>query len=182
MASWASTTEASGFDAEQYAHGAIDSRSASRSGSSIGNSYGTTTTNPSWDVFGLFPQTTSGGNSAQSISGYSVVGINAAKVPEMRTAIREAVSRLQTHIDGIDEYTNSTMAFKSDEIKTAVENYVLTVKEYCKALISDLLAFSDKLETVHQAWLNSTSKFASDSIEGSKGSLSDNSTYYTEQF
>lgn len=184
MASWASTTEASGFDAEQYAQGAMDSRSAARSGSNVSTGYGTTTTRPSWDVFGTgwFDQTTPGGNTAQSLSGYSVVGINAAKVPDMREAIRTAVSNLQGHIDGIEEHTNSSMAFKSEEVKSAVENYVLSVKEYCKALISDLLAFSDKLETVHQAWLSSTSKYASESIEGSKGSLSDNTTYYTEQY
>lgn len=178
MASWASTTDASGFDAEQYAQGAMDSRSAARSGSNVSTGYGTT--KPRWDIMGLFER--NGGNTAQSLSGYSVVGINAAKVPEMREAIRTAVSNLQGHIDGIEEHTNSSMAFKSDEVKTAVENYVLSVKEYCKALISDLLAFSDKLETVHQAWLSSTSKYASESIEGSKGSLSDNTTYYTEQY
>ena len=184
MASWASTTEASGFDAEQYATTAMDSRSAARSGSNVSTGYGTTTTRPGWDIFGtgLFDKTTPGGQTAQSLSGYSVVGINAAKVPEMREVIRTAVSNLQGHIDGIEEHTNSSMAFKSEEVKAAVENYVLSVKEYCKALISDLLAFSDKLETVHQAWLSSTSKYASESIEGSKGSLSDNTTYYTEQY
>lgn len=184
MATWASTTQASSFDAEQYATNAMSSRGAARSGSNVSNAFGSTTTRPGWDIFntGLFDKTTPGGNTAQSLSGYSVVGINAAKIPDMREAIRTAVSNLQGHIDGIEAHTSSSMAFRSEDVKTAVENYVVSVKEYCKALISDLLAFSDKLQTVHDAWIGSTSTYAADSIEGSKGSLSDNTTYYTEQF
>ena len=182
MATWASTTQASSFDAEQYATNAMSSRGAARSGSNVSNAFGSTTTRPGWDVLGLFEKTTPGGNTAQSLAGYSVVGINAAKIPEMREAIRTAVSNLQGHIDGIEAHTSSSMAFRSEDVKTAVENYVVSVKEYCKALISDLLAFSDKLQTVHDAWIGSTSTYAADSIEGSKGSLSDNTTYYTEQF
>ena len=172
MATWASTTQTSSFDAEQYARNAIESRSSARSGSSVAGNYGQKS------FFGF----KYGGQTAQSLSGYSVVGINAEKIPEMREAIRTAVSALQAHIDGIEAHTNSSMDFKSEDIKVAVEGYVVSVKEYCKALISDLLAFSDKLQTVHDAWLGSTSTFAADSIEGSKGTLADNTTYYTEQF
>ena len=156
---WASTTVSSGFNAEQYAQTAMDTRDSYRSGAdvSLGSIFGT------------------------ALSEYSVVGINASKVPEMREAIRTAVTNIQNHIDGIEAETNSTNAFRSEEIRVAVEQYVLAVKDYCKALISDLLAFSDKLESVHQSWLQSTQSFASDSIDSSKSNVSSSATYYTEQ-
>lgn len=166
---WASTTVASGFDAEQYAQTAMDSRQASRSG--IGSGRGNSNT---WWPFDKV-------DGYQGLSEYSVVGINVSKVPDMREAIRSAVANIQNHIDGIEEETNSSNAFRSEEIKTAVEQYVLAVKDYCKALISDLLAFSDKLESVHQAWLQSTQSYASESIDSSKSNVSSSATYYTEQ-
>lgn len=172
MATWASTTQTSSFDAEQFARNSIESRHSSRSFASVSEDFGQKS----------FLGIQYGGQSAQSLSGYSVVGINAEKIPEMREAIRTAVSALQGHIDGIEAHTNSSMAFKSEDVKVAVENYVVAVKDYCKALISDLLAFSDKLQTVHDAWIGSTSTYATDSIEGSKGTLTDNANYYTEKF
>ena len=71
MATWASTTQASSFDAEQYATNAMSSRGAARSGSNVSNAFGSTTTRPGWDVLGLFEKTTPGGNTAQSLAGYS---------------------------------------------------------------------------------------------------------------
>ena len=155
---WASTTQASEIDASSYAQTAMDTRDSYRSGIDL-----------------------SGGLDAFWFSEYSVVGINAAKVPEMREAIRNAVSNIQSHIDGIEAETNTANAFKSDEIKAAVEKYVLAVKDYAKALTSNLLAFSDKLESVHQAWLTSTQTFASESIDASTTNVSSSATYYTEQ-
>lgn len=173
MANWGSTTVNSTFDANTAARTAMDTRSASRSGASV-TMHGAT--NGLWGTgLGANP-----GQSSQSMSGLDVVGINATKVPEMREQIRSSVQALQTYLDGIDAETNSAAAFRSDEVKTAVENYVLSVKDYSKALISDLLAFSDKLQSVRDAWEQSTSSFANDSVSTSTSQMKDASTYYTE--
>ncbi len=162
MANWEATTQTSSFDASLAAHTAIDTRSSTRSASSASGGY-----NP-------------GGFLGWGRSEFSIVGIDANKVPEMREQIRSSVQSIQSHLDGIEAQTNSTNAFRSEEIKVAVEKYVESVKEYSKALISDLLAFSDKLQEVREAWEKSTQSFASDSVNSSATGMSDATTYYTE--
>ena len=98
----------------------------------------------------------------------------------MREQIRSSIQSIQAHLDGIESQTNSANAFRSEEIKVAVEKYVDSVKEYSKALISDLLAFSDKLQEVREAWEQSTQSFASDSINSSVTGMADATTFYTE--
>lgn len=173
MATWGSTTQNSSFDAQTVAQSTMDARSASRTGADINSGYGAT----SGGLFGIGARA---GQSAQSLSGYSIVGIDANKIPEMRAQIRDSVQALQAHLDGIEAETNSTNAFRSEEIKSAVEQYVLSVKEYSKALISDLLAFSDKLQDVKNAWEQSTSSFATDSVNPATSAMNDATSYYTE--
>lgn len=162
MANWEATTQASSFDAQAAARTAMDSRNSTRSSSNASGGY-----NPG----GLF---------GWGKSEFSIVGIDANRVPEMREQIRSSVQAIQNHLDGIESQTNSSNAFRSEEIKAAVEKYVDAVKEYSKALISDLLAFSDKLQEVREAWEQSTQNFAADSVNSSVTGMSDSTTYYTE--
>ena len=150
MANWEATTQATAIDTSAATVATTSAREATRSASSVGG------------------------------GGFSIVGIDANRVPEMREQIRNSVNAIQTHLDGIEAQTNSSNAFRSEEVKQAVENYVNSVKDYCKALISDLLAFSDKLQEVREAWERSTQNFASDSINASNESLAGAATYYKE--
>ena len=173
MATWDATTSNSTFDANIAAQTAMDARSASRSGAAINSSFGAT----KGGIFGIGAKA---GQTAQSMGGYSIVGIDANRIPEMRDQIRNSVQAIQSHLDGIEAETNSSNAFRSDDIKNAVQQYVLSVKEYSKALISDLLAFSDKLQDVRNAWEQSTASYASESIGASTTGMKDSATYYTE--
>ena len=98
------------------------------------------------------------GTSFLSKAGYNVVGLNVSAVPSMRAAIRTYVEGIQSRITAIDALADSESAFKSDDksVENAVTEYVENVKEYCNNLISDLLAFSDKLADVSKAWTQFT--------------------------
>lgn len=180
MGNWEARTKNSGFDANAAGTGAMSARDAQRSGANVNSSFGyqpgVTWYNPfTWGNQGVDGQT------AQSMGGYSIVGIDATKVDGMRNQIRTSVTAVQNYLDGIDATVDAAAAFRSEEIVTAVQGYVNSVKEYSKALISDLLAFSDKLQDVKEAWEASSQSFASDSIDTNTSSMSDATTYYTEQ-
>ncbi len=160
MANWEATQTVSEFDAKQAAQAAMDGRAATRTAADGGG------------ILGSLGSLFGGG-------GLDVVGINAAKVPTMREAIRTSVSNLQAKIGEIDANADASGAYKSEEIQQAVVSYVESVKSYCSALISDLLAFSDKLADVENAWKTSSANFAGN-ISSSTSGLSDNSTVYTE--
>lgn len=110
---------------------------------------------------------------------YSVVGINAGKVNQMRDAIRTYVKDIQAHLDGIDATTNSSNAFRGDEIKAAVTSYIEKVKEYSKNLTSYLLTFSDKLKDVADQWQAYNESMANN-VQNARSSFGDNGAY-TEQ-
>lgn len=113
-----------------------------------------------------------------SASQYSVVGIDATKIDGMRSAIRDYVQAIESHLDGIEPLANANNAYKSDEVQKAVQEYVQKVKDYCKNLTSQLLAFSDKLGDVKNSWEKATSEMSS-AIGGASGSF-EAGTKYTE--
>lgn len=158
--SWQSTVQgAENFSVEEQTNKRIDSRGERGTGSG------------GW--FGL----------GATDFGSDIVGINATKVPEMQSQIRDSVTALQNKINEIDAAADQDKAFRSDDIQTAVKEYIEKVKEYCNALISDLNAFNDKLQVVREAWEKSSQSFASDQITADKNSsFSDNTTQYQEQF
>lgn len=177
MANWEATTQGSGFDANAAGTSAMATRGAQRSAASVGSGYGyQEATGALWWATPEVP-----GQTAQSMGGYSIVGIDATKVEPMREQIRTSVANIQGYLDGIEATANAANAFRSEEIVAAVQRYVDSVKEYSKALVSDLLAFSDKLKDVQEAWEASSQTFASDSINTTATSMSDATTYYTEQ-
>lgn len=159
--SWQSTVQgAENFSVEEQINKRIDSRGQRGTGENGG-------------LFGL------GGIDF----GSNIVGINATKVPEMQSQIRDSVTALQNRINEIDAAADQDRAFRSEDIQTAVREYIEKVKEYCNALISDLNAFNDKLQVVREAWEKSSQSFASDQITADKNSsFSDNTTQYQEQF
>lgn len=163
MADWRQNAQQTGFDASQYTETMTSTRNAQRSGSGLSSGF-----------LGI------GGNTASS--SYSVVGINTNEIPNMRLAIRNYVQRIQDHLDTINTTTDPTVALKGTGIETAVQEYIVSVAKYCKALSSQLLAFSDKLAKVQEAWETSDMNVSS-SVRGSADEVASTSSQtYTEQF
>lgn len=108
------------------------------------------------------------------ISNESVVGINVAYVDQMRDAIRNYVEKIKTHLEGIEPLADANNAFKNDEMQRAVQNYIGIVQDYCVNLTSQLLAFSDKLGDVKNAY-KSTMESLAEQIDNNTGSFATNS-------
>lgn len=111
-------------------------------------------------------------------SEYSVVGINVNGIANMRTAIRNYVSEIETHIGNIEAAANANNAYRSEDVQNAVSIYIEKVKSYCINLVSQLLAFSDQLEEVKAAYMAKMSNISSN-INGRTTSFSEG-TKYTE--
>ena len=86
------------------------------------------------------------------IKEYDVVGLNVGQVENMRDAIRDYVTAIQTHLNGINALADANNAFKHTDVQGAMEKYIDTVKSYCMNLVSQLLAFSDKLGDVKNTY------------------------------
>lgn len=162
MASFMNEASQSSFDAQSYANGVTTSREKTRSGSGLSNGF-----------FGI------GGNVASS--SYDVVGIDTKQIPDMQKAINTYVNEVQEHLSQVKVTTEPSVALKGTEMEIAVKEYVAKVVEYCNALCSNLLAFSDKLYKVQQAWENSDANM-SKTINGGAGELNSASQTYTEQY
>lgn len=170
---WDETIKTSDFDEQASAATRTTTRSGGREGAPTGGIFSSgfeNGNNPGW-----FQSTFMGATS------YDVVGISADKIPEMRDAIRAEVQGIHTYLDGITVDTDADGAYKSEEVQRAVQAYIAKVKEYSKALTSDLLAFSDKLQDVYDAWKLSTDTFATDSIDPSTSQFDSVTDQYVEQ-
>lgn len=154
MANWMNGVSESTFNAKSFSDSQISDREGTREASNVGG--------------GWF------GNGRA----YSVVGIDANRIDGMRSAIRDYVQAIEGHLDGIEPLANANNAYKSEEVQRAVQEYVQKVKDYCKNLTSQLLAFSDKLGDVKSSWERATSEMSS-TIGGASGSF-DAGTKYTE--
>lgn len=135
----------SDFDAKGYTTGVSDSRSANRATSKVDLTPGS----------------------------YSVVGMKVSSVPAMQDAIENYVKAIKDHLDGIntDVAEDANKFVKSTEVRTALDNYITSVKQYCMVLASQLIAFNDKLSDVANAWIQS-SKNVSDTLNTESTKLS----------
>lgn len=156
---WETTATTSDFNAKEYATNQIDGRSGQRAGSAGGYNGG-----------GIF------GWGAQS---YSIVGMDASKIPTVRQSIENYVQGIEDHVSQIDAKANADGAYKGEEVQAAVSTYVETVKEYCINLCSQLRAFSDKLADAQTAWETATGNIAG-TVETSNSSF-EKGTRYTSQ-
>lgn len=191
---WNATTEASTLDAASFSTTAMGNRNSSRSGAAITSNYGA-----GWEG----PFSYNSGSTAQEFGGYSIVGISVARVPIMRQKIESEVERIQNYLNGIGQNTegdngtnvvlgttqdasgnivDATIAIKSPDMVKAINGYIESVKTYAKALLSNLLAFADKLQEVRNVWESSTQNFATSTIGSSTTSMADNSTFYQQQY
>lgn len=117
-----------------------------------------------------------GGAKTGWFSSYSVVGIQASEIPNMRDAIRNYVNGITTHLDNIEPLATADNAFKNEEVQTAVQTYIAAVKKYCMNLTTQLLAFSDKLQEVYEKYEENMRTMAGN-IGDSTSSLNTGTTY-----
>lgn len=112
--------------------------------------------------------------------GYDIVGIKATEVPKMREAINDYVNNVATYLDSAIDTSKAQAktAFRGSEAEEAVKAYLDKVKDYVNNLVSQLLAFSDKLADIGNAWIDAQQKIASN-VNASKGAFSEG-TKYTE--
>lgn len=163
MANWTQGAVQATFDAKAYASDLASTRSGQRSGSGVSNGF-----------LGI------GGNASNN--GYSVVGINVNEIPNMRTAIRNYVETVQNKLNELNVIASSEEAMKGAGIQEAIKEYVRSVSDYCQSLTSQLLAFSDKLVKVQEAWENSDANISSSVSSSAAETSSTAKTSYTEQF
>lgn len=111
---------------------------------------------------------------------YSVVGINVSHIPVMRDKIGTYVKDIQDYLDQIDPLAEASKAFKSETVQEAVQKYITKVKDYCVNLTSQLLAFSDKLADVRDAYEQSMGNLADD-INSQNSAFSEGTRYTTQK-
>lgn len=112
----------------------------------------------------------------------SVVGINVSEVENIIAVIQRYCDDLKAYIDGLDPTADALGAFQAGEEKTSspfyanLENYMNDVKLYCSNLISNLLAFADKLADVRNQWKAFTESAAAN-IGSAAGSYATGGAY-----
>lgn len=114
------------------------------------------------------------------LRGSSVIGINANEIPNMRNAIREYVTALETHLEKVKTDADTSGAFRG-EYADAVKIYVAAIAEACKCVTSQLLAFSDQLKEVSDAYAASDQAL-SQRIKDTAASTSEQFTRYQEKY
>lgn len=125
------------------------------------------------------PGVSIGGNTMSGVNhdlGSSIVGMNINGVGDVRNAIDNYCSDIETYLRNLDPTANSDVAFKSDEVKAALANYMEQVSAYCMNLVSQLRAFSDKIADARNQWQAATGQMA-DKIGQNSGSFSTGSQY-----
>lgn len=134
------------------------------------------------DKAGNFWESLVGGASAQVqglLNGSTVVGINVNEIPNMRQAIRDYVTEIENHLEQVKINADTTQAFKG-EYAVAIREYVAAISEACKCVTSNLLAFSDKLVDVQEAYQAQDETMKS-TIAGSASDVESSFSRYQEQ-
>lgn len=114
-----------------------------------------------------------------ALNGTTVVGINANEITNMRNAIRNYVSNLENHLDQVNQQAETNQAFKGDYAQ-AIRDYVAAICEACKCVTSNLLAFSDQLVGIQEAYAASDQSLKS-AIGSSAGDVQSSFTKYQEK-
>lgn len=90
--------------------------------------------------------------SADALVNGDVIGLNVDKIPSMRESIRNYINNVNAHLEQLNTTASTANAFKG-EYAAAVTSFVEAVSQACKAFVSQLLEFSDKLEIVRQKYV-----------------------------
>lgn len=127
-----------------------------------------------------FSEISSNGSSniIDTLGRYNIVGININAIDEMRFAIRVYVENIESHLNSVQQDAMDTYAFKG-QYANAISEYVQAVCDVVKSLTSQLLAFSDKLVDIKNAYQEKDINISS-SINSSISNTQSGVNYYNE--
>lgn len=97
---------------------------------------------------------------SSAYNNYKVVGINANKISDMIKEMENYISNVNKEINKMKTSANSNQAFKGDELKKALNAYLIKVENYLKNVVTQIRAFEDKLIDVRDAWTKAQSNQA----------------------
>ena len=95
--------------------------------------------------------TSSSSSVIDTMGKYSILGINANAIDDMRFAIRVYVENVEEHLNFVRQDAMDTQAFKGQYAQSIIE-YVNAVCDVVRSLTSQLLAFSDKLVEIKEIY------------------------------
>ena len=165
-------TVTSSFDASASMNAMQGERDGQRTGN-LGSAYNAMVSNGQNSLMGWATE-------QLGFGGYdsSVVGINVNEINSMINAITDYCNAIETYLRDLNPAADSELAFKGEEVKAALNTYMENVKAYCINLVSQLLAFNDKLRDVRNQWQQYTSNLAGN-INSTAGQYA-TGTRYTE--
>lgn len=108
--------------------------------------------------------------------GTNVVGINVGEIPNMKKAISDYCTDINDAIDKLKDY-DPAVAFKGEAIVPALQDYMAAVKEACLAIVSNLMAFSDQLTEVQNAWADKDTTNADTISKSAESARAEYKTY-----
>ena len=111
--------------------------------------------------------------------GDDVIGLNATKIPEMKSAITDMCNAIGAKLGEMETDIDSFNAYKGEGIDAELKSYLGKVAAYCNNLTSTLKAFYDKLTDVETQWKNVTPAMG-EKIGRTGGSFA-TGTQYTEE-
>jgi len=114
------------------------------------------------------------------MNGSSVIGINVHEIPNMRNAIRIYVQDLERHLDEVATNADTSPAFKG-EYAAAITSYVTAITHACKSVTTQLLAFSDQLKQVSDAY-EAQDRTLSENIRRSASGAEEQYQRYEEKY
>ena len=113
---------------------------------------------------------------SRGLFGDDVIGLNASKIPEMKSAIMDMCNAIDAKLNELETDIDSNSAYRGEGIGAALKNYLGRVAEYCSNLTSTLRAFNDKLTDVKNQWDAATGSMESQ-IGSTSGSFATGTQY-----
>ena len=118
------------------------------------------------------------GDGFTKTTGYDIVGISATQIGPMRDAINTYVQNVETYLNNVleDEKDAAHDAFRGEDAEREVKAYLDKVHTYIINLTPTLLAFSDKLADVGNAWIDAQQNIGTN-VNSSAGAFSEGTKY-----
>ena len=113
---------------------------------------------------------------SRGLFGDDVIGLNASKIPEMKSAIMDMCNAIDAKLNELETDIDSNSAYRGEGIDAALKNYLGRVAEYCSNLTSTLRAFNGKLTDVKNQWDAATGSMESQ-IGSTSGSFATGTQY-----
>lgn len=169
MANWNTETSKSTFDATSALNNAVQARTGTREGS------GNLNFNPLASLMKI------GDGIFGSFAGYDVVGMKVSEVPQIKSALEHYMAHILGRLMDLEMGANKDSAFKSRKVQSAVDQYLVEVRDLCMNLVTNLEAFDDKLTDVANKWAAQTSEMSSNINSAGSGLAESVKNYNTDR-